>query len=90
MSYSTKTRPLSYVEASRAFADPNVRDDINDACSRLSQLMSSVTERFAAIARQMHSIDLQRAAPPIKPRWDALSKVRTTQLLSVRCRSRFI
>ncbi|KAJ2925308.1 hypothetical protein H1R20_g11732, partial [Candolleomyces eurysporus] len=74
MSYSSKPKCLTYPEATRAFADENVRDDINDACARLGQAMSNMMERFDSVAKQMHTLDLQRLAAPLKPRWDALSK----------------
>ncbi|RXW16914.1 hypothetical protein EST38_g8940 [Candolleomyces aberdarensis] len=74
MSYSSKPKCLTYPDATRAFADENVRDDINDACARLGQAMSKMMERFDSVAKQMHTLDLQRLAAPLKPRWDALSK----------------
>ncbi|KAJ2914954.1 hypothetical protein MD484_g5441, partial [Candolleomyces efflorescens] len=75
MSYSSKPKLLTYPEATRAFANEDVREDINDACARLGQAMSKMMERFDSVAKQMHTLDLQRLAAPLKPRWDALSKI---------------
>lgn len=75
MSYSSKPRSLTYPEATRAFANEDVREDINDACARLGQAMSKMMDRFESVAKQMHTLDLQRLAAPLKPRWDALSEV---------------
>jgi hypothetical protein len=75
MSYSSKPKFLTYPEATRAFANEDVREDINDACARLGQAMSKMMDRFDSVAKQMHTLDLQRLAAPLKPRWDALSKV---------------
>jgi hypothetical protein len=72
---SSKQKCLTYPEAARAFADANLREDLTDACARLGQGLAALVEKFEAIAKEVHSIDMQRLAAPLKPRWDTLSKV---------------
>lgn len=74
--HSSKPRPPTYFDVARTLNDNDVFDDINDACSKLHQVMGNMLEKFDAISKQMHTIDLLRLHPPFKPRWDALRKVR--------------
>ncbi|KAF6751732.1 hypothetical protein DFP72DRAFT_850558 [Ephemerocybe angulata] len=74
MAHSSKPRCLTYLEATHAFADPDVQEDINDACNRLGQAMALLVERFARMAKDLHTIDLKKLDAPFKPRWDVLSK----------------
>ncbi|KAJ3515614.1 hypothetical protein NLJ89_g1653 [Agrocybe chaxingu] len=70
----SKSKPISYADAVRTFNDQEVQDDINDACSKLAQAMNAMMAKFDSIAKQMHTIDLLRANPPLKPRWDSMRK----------------
>ncbi|KAF8153200.1 hypothetical protein B0H34DRAFT_722612 [Crassisporium funariophilum] len=74
MSSSSKSKPLSYSEAVRAFSDADVQQDLNDACGKLAHAMSAMMGKFDSIAKQMHTIDLLRLTAPIKPRWEAMRK----------------
>ncbi|KAF9045319.1 hypothetical protein BJ165DRAFT_1346256 [Panaeolus papilionaceus] len=78
--HSSKPRPPTYFDVARTLNDNDVFDDINDACSKLHQVMGNMLEKFDAISKQMHTIDLLRLHPPFKPRWDALRKVRERRL----------
>lgn len=80
-SCSSKPRAFkSYSEAARAFADDDVREDVTDAFGKLGRAMAGMLDKFSTVAKQMHTLDLQRvsasAPAPLKPRWDALTKVR--------------
>lgn len=78
-SCSSKPRAFkSYSEAARAFADDDVREDVTDAFGKLGRAMAGMLDKFSTVAKQMHTLDLQRvsasAPAPLKPRWDALTK----------------
>jgi len=78
MSHIAKSKPITYSNAVRTLNDRDVQEDIKDACRRLAQAMSTLVERFDAITKQMHTIDLQRLTSPLKPRWYAIRKVSAT------------
>ncbi|KAK0184905.1 hypothetical protein F5146DRAFT_1167631 [Armillaria mellea] len=73
MSY-TSSRPtvLSYPEATRAFNDPNFILDLNEATQRYAQMQKALFPTFATISAQLHTLDLQGIAPPLRPRWNAI------------------
>ncbi|KAK0484852.1 hypothetical protein IW261DRAFT_1459114 [Armillaria novae-zelandiae] len=73
MSYKS-SRPiiLSYPEATRAFNDTNFILDLNEAAHRYAQTQKALFTTFATISAQLHSLDLQRVAPPLRPRWNAI------------------
>ncbi|TEB26864.1 hypothetical protein FA13DRAFT_1737070 [Coprinellus micaceus] len=87
---SSKQKCLTYPEAARAFADANLREDLTDACARLGQGLAVLMEKFEAIAKEVHSIDMQRLAAPLKPRWDTLSKDYGTLLWQYRSNAGYI
>jgi hypothetical protein len=72
MSYPARPKPISYSEAVRTFNGPDVQEDINDACGKLAHAMSVMVEKFDAITKQMHTIDLLRLSAPFKPKWDSM------------------
>ncbi|KAK0194296.1 hypothetical protein F5146DRAFT_998705 [Armillaria mellea] len=73
MSYkSSRPTVLSYPEATRAFNDTNFIFDLNEATQRYAQMQKALFTTFAAISAQLHSLDLQRVAPPLRPRWNAI------------------
>jgi len=83
MPYTSKAKPISYAEATRAFNGQDVQDDVNDACGKLAQAMSAMLDRFESITKQMHTIDLLRLSAPLKPRWDTMRQVSTSYPSSV-------
>ncbi|KIJ95448.1 hypothetical protein K443DRAFT_108769 [Laccaria amethystina LaAM-08-1] len=90
MSHITKSKPITYANAVRTLNDRDVQEDIKDACRRLAQAMSTLVERFDAITKQMHTIDLQRRTSPLKPRWCAIRKEFTELLWQYRTNAGFI
>lgn len=90
MSHITKSKPITYSNAVRAFNDRDVQEDIKDACRRLAQAMSTLVERFDAITKQMHTIDMKRLTSPLKPRWCAIRKEFTELLWQYRTNAGFI
>ncbi|TFK31724.1 hypothetical protein BDQ12DRAFT_92884 [Crucibulum laeve] len=72
MSYLSKTQVLTYVDAVRLFSDNSIQEDFITAFQKLSLGMMTLLENFDAIARQLHTLDLQRLTVPLKPRWDSL------------------
>ncbi|KDR77315.1 hypothetical protein GALMADRAFT_139308 [Galerina marginata CBS 339.88] len=72
MSYPSKPKPVSYTEVVRAFSGQDVQDDINDACGKLAHAMTAMMEKFDAITKQMHTIDLLRLSAPLVPKWDSM------------------
>ncbi|CAA7269934.1 unnamed protein product [Cyclocybe aegerita] len=86
----SKSKPISYADAVRTFNDQEVQDDINDACSKLAQAMSAMMDKFDSIAKQVHTIDLLRANPPLKPRWDSMRKDLADLLWQFRTNSNII
>ncbi|EDR10255.1 uncharacterized protein LACBIDRAFT_293545 [Laccaria bicolor S238N-H82] len=90
MSHITKSKPITYSNAVRAFNDRDVQEDIKDACRRLAQAMSTLVERFDAIMKQMHTIDMKRLTSPLKPRWCAIRKEFTELLWQYRTNAGFI
>lgn len=76
MSYkSSRPTILSYPEATRAFNDTNFILDLNEATQRYAQMQKALFTTFATISAQLHSLDLQRVAPPLRPRWNAIHTV---------------
>jgi len=75
MPYTSQPKPISYAEAVRTFNGQDVQDDLNDACGKLAHSMSAMMDKFEAITKQMHTIDLLRLSLPLRPRWDAMRKV---------------
>ncbi|TFK29565.1 hypothetical protein FA15DRAFT_664113 [Coprinopsis marcescibilis] len=71
---ATKARPISYAEAVNMLTDKDVCRDVDDACAKLSQAMALLMQRFNAVAKQMHTIDLQRLTKPLKPGWESICK----------------
>ncbi|KAF8902623.1 hypothetical protein CPB84DRAFT_1775843 [Gymnopilus junonius] len=72
MSHPPKVRPISYSEAVETFNSQEVQTDMNDACGKLAHAMSLMMEKFDAITKQMHTIDLLRLNAPFKPKWDSM------------------
>ncbi|KAG2007290.1 hypothetical protein CC2G_014991 [Coprinopsis cinerea AmutBmut pab1-1] len=72
--YTNKSKPVSYADAIRLLSDPAVREDVEEAYTRLTQAMGTLMQRFSTVAKQMHTIDLQRITAPLKPRWDTIWK----------------
>ncbi|KAF9559792.1 hypothetical protein CPC08DRAFT_637390 [Agrocybe pediades] len=72
MSQPTKVKPYTYAEVVKTYEKPDVQQDLNDACSKLAHAMSAMMDKFDAITRQMHTIDMLRRGPPLKPKWDSL------------------
>lgn len=76
MSYkSSRPTILSYPDATRAFNDTNFILDLNEATQRYAQMQKALFTTFATISAQLHSLDLQRVAPPLRPRWNAIHTV---------------
>lgn len=74
MPYTSHPKPISYAEAVRTFNGQDVQDDVNDACGKLAHSMSAIMDKFEAITKQMHTIDLLRLSAPLRPRWDSMRK----------------
>lgn len=71
----TRQKTLTYADVVRTLNDKGVKADINDACAKLAQAMAAIMPKFDAIAKQLHTVDLLRRDPPLKPGWEALRKV---------------
>jgi len=72
---STRHKTLTYADVVRTLNDQGVKGDINDACAKLAQAMAGIMTKFDSIAKQLHTVDLLRRDPPLKPGWEALRKV---------------
>jgi hypothetical protein len=68
-------KTLTYADVVRTLNDQGVKGDINDACAKLAQAMAAIMTKFDSVAKQLHTVDLLRRDPPLKPRWEALRKV---------------
>lgn len=75
MSYSSKSRVLSYGDAARSLADGDVQQDVGDACRALATTMVDIMAKFDAISKMVHSIDMLGLVVPLRPRWDSLRRV---------------
>lgn len=75
MAQVINNKPFSYAEAIRTFERPDVQQDLNDACGKLAHAMSTMMDKFEAITKQMHTIDLLRRSTPLKPKWDSMRQV---------------
>lgn len=71
----TRHKTLTYPDVVRTLNDQGVKGDINDACAKLAQAMAAIMTKFDSIAKQLHTVDLLRRNPPLKPRWEVLRKV---------------
>jgi hypothetical protein len=76
---------LSYADIVQTLNDQAVQQDVNSACTKLAQAMTSMKGKFEAISKQVHTVDLLRHDAPLKPRWDLMRKVRPS-LVDAKCR----
>ncbi|KAK7460877.1 hypothetical protein VKT23_008806 [Stygiomarasmius scandens] len=76
MSYhsASKVKVLSYTDAVQVFRDEDIVANLRDACQKLAQSSVALMKTFETICDQLHSIDMQGMAPPLKPRWSAYRK----------------
>lgn len=81
---STYISLSSYPEAARAFNDANFILDLNDATQRYAQMQKALFTAFATISAQLHSLDLQRVALPLRPRWNAIHAEFVTVMKHIR------
>ncbi|KAH6910735.1 hypothetical protein BKA70DRAFT_1424393 [Coprinopsis sp. MPI-PUGE-AT-0042] len=71
---STIPQNPSYPDIIHMLSDAYVKEDVEGACRGLTHAMGESAQAFESIAKQMHTIDLQRISAPFKPRWDAAFK----------------
>ena len=71
----TRQKTLTYADVVRTLNDEGVKADIDDACAKLAQAMAAIIPKFDAISKQLHTVDLLRRDPPLKPGWEASRKV---------------
>jgi hypothetical protein len=80
MSKIAKQKAISYADAVHAMNSSEVVTGLDEACTRLCDAILGLHERFSCVARYLHSVDLLALAPPLKPQWETLHKVRPPPL----------
>ncbi|KAG6914918.1 hypothetical protein DXG01_014466 [Tephrocybe rancida] len=81
-SSSTQKGAVTYADTLRSMNAPDVQSDLDSACEQLALTAVRLMENFDYIAKQLHTIDMLGLAPPFKPRWSSLRKVRVDVLSS--------
>ncbi|KAK0469247.1 uncharacterized protein EV420DRAFT_17391 [Desarmillaria tabescens] len=69
---STYISASSYSEATRALNDTTFILDLNEATQQYAKMQNALFTAFATISAQLHSLDLQRMAPPLRPKWNRI------------------
>ena len=68
-------KTFTHADVVRTLNDQKVKGDINDTCAKLAQAMAGMMTKFDTIVKQLHTVDLLRRDPPLKPGWEVLRKV---------------
>ncbi|THV05761.1 hypothetical protein K435DRAFT_890403 [Dendrothele bispora CBS 962.96] len=69
-----KLKILSYSDAVQVFKDEDIIANLRDACQKLAQSSVALMATFEDIYNQLHSLDMQGVAPPLKPIWNTYRK----------------
>ncbi|KAF9450786.1 hypothetical protein P691DRAFT_664543 [Macrolepiota fuliginosa MF-IS2] len=74
MSYSSRSRVLSYSEVARNLVAEEVQKDVGDACKALAKTMLDIMDQFECISKMVHSVDMLGLTVALRPRWDGLRR----------------